>query len=59
MKDLVRIFKSPEGDVYHIALSDDYVEFLRPSGSKRDKPERSHAREKEPFESLLKTRKLE
>lgn len=23
MKDLVRIFKSPEGDVYHIALSED------------------------------------
>ena len=23
MKDLVRIFKSPEGDVYHIAVSED------------------------------------
>jgi hypothetical protein len=23
MKDLVRIFKSPEGDVYHIELSED------------------------------------
>jgi len=23
MKDLVRIFKSPEGDVYHISLSED------------------------------------
>ena len=23
MKDLARIFKSPEGDVYHIALSED------------------------------------
>ena len=23
MKDLERIFKSPEGDVYHIALSED------------------------------------
>ena len=23
MNDLVRIFKSPEGDVYHIALSED------------------------------------
>ena len=26
MKDLVRIFKSPEGDVYHIALSEDEEE---------------------------------